>query len=252
MEIKTRECPGRLKLGFKLGVIFIALFSFGTSEIAAQSAAIPGIKQQLRKQRRQQDRTVKRIAPQGGNKLAPSGGAEAEAAAKDPAQNIQHRFDGISDSDPREFNRRFFSAEERQMVIPGFGRPVVYLVILRQLNLTEQQKQGINAIRQRVGFQLRSLRLHYAQLDNQLEETIYGETLDPKRVDELSAQAGQKLAEITKLQASIEAEFRQILTPDQHYVFRYLIGQMLLPQRRVQPLNRQQMQRRIGRPANPE
>jgi Spy/CpxP family protein refolding chaperone len=253
MKIKTRECLGQLKLGLKLGAIFVALFSFGASEIAAQNAAIPGIKQQLRKQRRQQDRTVKRIAPPSGNKLAPAGGAESEAAAKDQAGNAQHSFDGISDSDPREFNRRFFSNEERQMVIPGFGRPVVYLVILRQLNLTEEQKQSIKAIRQRVGFQLRSLRLQYAQLDNQLEETIYGETLDPKRVDELSAQAGQKLAAITKLQANIEAEFRQVLTSDQHYVFRYLIGQMLLPERRVRPnLNRQQMQRRIGRPANPE
>lgn len=139
------------------------------------------------------------------------------------------------------------------MVILGFGRPVVYLVILRQLNLTEQQKQSIKAISQRVGFQLRTLRLQYDQLDNQLEETIYGETFDPRQIDELSAQAGQKHSAIMKLQAGIEAEFRQILTPDQHYVFRHLIGQMLLPQRRLQPnQNRQRMQRRIGRPANPE
>jgi Spy/CpxP family protein refolding chaperone len=253
MKIKTRELLGQLKLGVKLGAIFVALFSFGTSEISAQSAAIPGIKQQLRKQRRQPDRTAKRIEPQSGNKLAPAGGAASDTTAKDPAPNVQHSFAGISDSDPREFNRRFFSPEEREMVIPGFGRPVVYLIVLRQLNLSEQQKQSIKAIRQRIGFQLRYLRLQYAQLDNQLEEAIYGQTFDPKRAEELSAQAGQKLAEITKLQAGIEAEFRQILTPDQHYVFRYLIGQMLLPQRRVQPnQNRRQLQRRLGRPANPE
>jgi hypothetical protein len=254
MKIKMRsiECPGPLKLGFKMGAIFVLLFSFGTSEIAAQSAAIPGIKQQLRKQRRQQDRTVKRINPQGGNRPAPAGGAESEAAAQAPAHNVQHSFDGISDSDPREFNRRFFSSEERQMVIPGFGRPVVYLIVLRQLNLTEQQKQSIKAIRQRVGLQLRSLRLQYAQLDNQLEEAIYGEAFDPKRVEELSAQSGQKLAAIARLQASIETEFRQILTPDQHFVFRHLIGEMVLPQRRVLPNQIRQMQRRIERSANPE
>jgi hypothetical protein len=254
MKIKMRsiECPGRLKLGFKLGAIFVLLFSFGTSEIAAQSAAIPGIKQQLRKQRRQQDRTVKRVNPQSGNRPAPAGGAESDAAAKDPAPNVQHSFAGISDSDPREFNRRFFSREEREMIIPGVGRPAVFLIVLRQLNLTDQQKQSIKAIRQRVGFQLRSLRLQYAHLDNQLEETIYGEAFDPKRVEDLSAQSGQKLAEIAKLQASIEAEFRQILTPDQHYVFRYLIGEMVLPQRRVLPNQIRQIQRRLGRPANPE
>jgi Spy/CpxP family protein refolding chaperone len=255
MKTPTRsiEFPGQLKRVFKLGVIIVALISFGTSEIAAQSAPIQVLKQQGRKQRRQQERAVRRIEQPGGNKLAPASGAESEAAAKDPVPNVQNSFDGIRNSGPRGFNRRFFSNEERQMVIPGFGRPVVYLVILRQLNLTEQQKQSIKAISQRVGFQLRSLRLQYGQLDNKLEEAIYGETFEPNQIDELSAQAGQKHSEIMKLQAGIEAEFRQILTPDQHYVFRYLIGEMLLPQRRVQPnQNRQRMQRRIGRPANPE
>jgi Spy/CpxP family protein refolding chaperone len=238
-----------MRSGFKPGAFFLVLLFFGPIEIAAQTAVIPEIKQQLRKQRRQQVRTEKRIERQGGNKLAPAGGAESAAAAKD--QDVRHSFAGISDSDPREFNRRFFSVEERQMIIRGFGRPAVLLVILRQLNLTDQQKQSIKAISQRVGHQLGSLKLQYANLDNQLEEAIYGEAFDSRRVDELSAQSGQKLAEITRLQATIEAEFRQILTTDQHYVFRYLIGQMILPQRRVQPI-RQQMQRRIGRPGNPE
>jgi Spy/CpxP family protein refolding chaperone len=238
-----------MRSGFKPGAFFLVLLCFGPIEIAAQTAVIPEVKQQLRKQRRQQVRTEKRIERQGGNKLAPTGGTESVAAAKD--QDVQHSFAGISDSDPREFNRRFFSVEERQMIIRGFGQPAVFLVVLRQLNLTDQQKQSIKAISQRVGFQLRSLKLQYANLDNQLEEAIYGEAFDSRRVDELSAQSGQKLAEITRLQATIEAEFRQILTPDQHYVFRYLIGQMILPKRRVQPI-RQQMQRRIGRPGNPE
>jgi Spy/CpxP family protein refolding chaperone len=235
-----------MRIGFKPGAFLLVLFCFGPIEMAAQSDAIP-VKQQLRKQRRPEARTAKRIERQGGNKLAPSSGTEPAAAAKD--QNVQHSFDGISGSDPREFNRRFFSAEERQMVIPGVGRPAVLLVIFRQLNLTDQQKQSIKAIRQRVGFQLRSLRQQYAQLDNQLEEAIYGEAFDPKRVEELSAQAGQKLADISKMQASIEAEFRQILTPDQHYVFRYLIGQMLLPERRA-PLNQLRQQMRRRRPNN--
>jgi transposase-like protein len=225
-----------MRFGFKPGAFLLALLCFGPIEIAAQSGAVP-VKEQLPKQRRPDVRTAKRIERQGGNKPQPA------ATAKD--QNIQHSFEGISDSSPREFERRFFSAEERQMIIRGFGRPAVLLVILRQLNLTDQQKQSIKAISQRVGLQLRSLRQQYAQLNSQLEEAIYGDAFDPKRVEELSTQAGQKLAEISKMQASIEAEFRQILTPDQHYVFRYLIGQMLLPERRA-PLNqlRQQMLRR--------
>jgi heavy-metal resistance protein len=213
----------------KVAAILVALFCLTSTEIAGQ---------QLRRQRRQE-----RVAKQGGNKLAPTAGGISETAPKGAAQNTQNSFEGISDSDPREFNRRFFSREERDMIIPGFGRPVVYLVVLRQLNLTEQQKESIKAISQRVGLQLRALRLQHTQLENQLEDAIYGDAFDQKRVDELSAQSGQKLAEITRMQANIEAEFRRILTPDQHYVFRYLIGQMLLPQRRVQPAR---PQRRIG------
>jgi LTXXQ motif family protein len=213
----------------KVAAILVALFCFTSTEIVGQ---------QLRRQRRQ-ERVARQGGAQGGNKLAPAAGSVSET----PAPNTQNSFEGISDSDPREFNRRFFSREERQMIIPGFGRPAVYLIVLRQLNLTDQQKESIKGVSQRVGLQLRALRLQHNQLDNQLEDAIYGEAFDQKRVEELSAQSGQKLAEITKMQANIEAEFRKILTPDQHYVFRYLIGQMLLPQRRVQPAR---PARRIG------
>ena len=213
----------------KVAVILVALFCLTSTEIVGQ---------QLRRQRRQ-ERVARQGGAQGGNKLAPAAGSVSETTAP----NTQNSFEGISDSDPREFNRRFFSREERQMIIPGFGRPAVYLIVLRQLNLTDQQKESIKGVSQRVGLQLRALRLQHNQLDNQLEDAIYGEAFDQKRVEELSAQSGQKLAEITKMQANIEAEFRKILTPDQHYVFRYLIGQMLLPQRRVQPAR---PARRIG------
>jgi LTXXQ motif family protein len=213
-----------------LGAILAALFCAAATESAGQ---------QLRKQRRQPDRV------EVGNKLAPSAGKGAEVKEPAPAEQ-KNRFAGISQSDPREFNRRFFSRQERQMLIHGLGRPVVYLIVLRQLNLTAQQKEGIKAISQRVGLQFRDLKQQYAQLANELDESIYGEAFDPKRIEELSAQAGQKQAEITRLQANIEAEFRQILTPDQHFVFRYLIGEMLLPQRRI--LNR--LPRRVGRVDN--
>jgi len=88
-------------------------------------------------------------------------------------------------------------------------------------------------------------------LESELADAIYGENFDPNRVMELSTLVGEKQAEITKLQASIEADFRQILTPDQFFVFHFLVGEMLLPLRRVQPNQiRQQMQRRIGQPNN--
>ncbi|MBO0798803.1 MAG: periplasmic heavy metal sensor [Blastocatellia bacterium] len=208
-----------MKAKIRRAALLVALFSLATSATTGQGAQSDKLNRQQRSPQRQQERIV----------------------AKDTAHNPQD-FTGISESGPREFNRRFFSKEERRMIIPGFGRPVIYLVILRQLNLTEPQKERIKAISQRVGMQLKALRQQHALLEYQLEEAIYGEDFDPKRVEELSAQAGQKQADITKMLANIEAEFRQILTPDQHYVFRYLIGEMLFPQRRMQP---SPMRRRI-------
>ena len=86
-----------------------------------------------------------------------------------------------------------------------------------------------------------------AQLVQQVEDTIYGENFTVERVDELGAQAAEKQGEVIKLQASIEARFRQILNPDQFYVFQFLIGEMVMPQRRVNPQQlRQQQLRRMG------
>lgn len=196
------------------------------------------------KQPRRAERIQKRIDRQTGTKLATGGEPAHPTQSAAPSQNEsappqKHNLEGISQSDPRDFFNRFFSKDEREMAILGFGRPTAFVIILRQLELTEEQKQSIKAIRRRVGNQLIIQRRQQATLDNQLEEAIYGDNFDPKRVEELSTLAGQKQAEITKLQASIEAQFREILTQDQFFVFRFLVGEMLLPQRRPQQLRRQ-------------
>ena len=214
--------------------IVFCLFGFGAPESSAQT----------RFQQRRQARIQKRIERQRGQKLAPSNGTESPDqldALNESARPAKHSLDGVS----KAGIDTIFTKEELQMRIPGFGRQRVFLVILRQLDLTEEQKHRIKGIRQRVGNQLNQLRLQHLALENQLEDAIYGENFDANRVRELSALVGEKQAEFTKLQASIEADFRQILTPDQFYVFRFLLGEMLIPQRRVIP-NRQQMQRRMG------
>jgi Spy/CpxP family protein refolding chaperone len=221
-------------------IVTSIFLSAGTPETPAQTNPTT-IKQQ-----RKQERAQKRAEHQGASNLTnatetASTNQTRPATTADPARTAKHSLDGISKTGVREF----FSKDEREMVIPGFGRPVAYLIILRQLDLTEEQKQSIKAVRRRVGNQLVVLRQQYNLLDTQLEDAIYGENYDPKRVDELSAQTGEKQAEIIKMQASIESQMRQALTPDQFFVFRFLVGEMLLPQRR--PLARpQQMQRRMG------
>ena len=147
-----------------------------------------------------------------------------------------------------------FSREEAQMIIPGFGRPPALLIIFRQLQLTSEQKEQIKAIRLRTGDRLATLQRERMLLEQQIEDAIYGENFSVERVDELAGKAGEKQSEIIKIQANIEARFRQILTPDQFYVFQFLIGEMVMPQRRVNPQQlRQQQLRRLGpnAPARP-
>jgi len=161
------------------------------------------------------------------------------------ARPTSHSLDGIQSKGMGEF----FTPEERNLIIPGFGRAPSYLIIMRQLDLTPDQKAAIQAIRRRVGNQLGVLRTQQNRLEQQLEEAIYGEKFDPEEVNRLSREVAQRQGQVTVIQAGIEAQFREILTPDQFFVFRFLVGEMLLPQRRV-PLNqlRQQLPRRGVQP----
>lgn len=226
-----------------LAVLF-GFLSMTASGTFAQAVRRPGKVQQ---------RIQKKIDKQGGSKLTPDE-ETATNTTTPPATSIkqngapspqQNNLDGIRERGIISL----FSREEVQLVIPGFGRPPALLIVFRQLNLTPEQREKIRAIRLRIRDRLAVLQRDRAQLEQQLEDAIYGESFSMEKVDQLSAQAAEKQGEIIKLQANIEAQFRQILTPDQFYVFQFLIGEMVLPQRRLNP---QQQQRRFGNPQNPQ
>lgn len=111
-----------------------------------------------------------------------------------------------------------------------------------------------------MGDRLRLARRDLSLLETQLEEAIYGnadpaslDNYDPAKVRELTNQVAEKRSEVMKMQTEIESQLRQILTPDQFYVFRELVREMVLPGRRPinNPALRQQMQRRMGIQPNP-
>src|SRR5262245_3340870 len=167
---------------------------------------------------------------------------------KNGAQPGKHSLDGVRERGLPSI----FRQEERDLIIPGFGNPAALMILFRQLELSDQQRQDIRAIRGRVGNRLQILQRDQRELDLQLAEAIYGENFDPKRVEELAAQVAERQGEMVKLRASIEAQLRQLMTPDQFFVFRGLIGEMVLPQRRVLPAQLRQMnQRRGGAPTRP-
>jgi len=156
-----------------------------------------------------------------------------------------------------------FTQEEKSLIIQGFGNsPPALLVIFRQLDLTPEQKVKIREIRRQVGNRLTLARKDLTQLEIQLEEAMYGnldpaslDNYDPAKVKELTEQVIQKRGEWYRLQTDIESQFRQILTPDQFFVFRGLAREMVHPGARplVNPAARQQQQqRRMGIQPNPQ
>ncbi|HEV2663618.1 MAG TPA: Spy/CpxP family protein refolding chaperone, partial [Blastocatellia bacterium] len=117
--------------------------------------------------------------------------------------------------------------------------------------LTSEQKAKIRDLGRQVGNRLRSSRQEMNQLEMQLEEAIYGSSdpasldkYDPAKVKELTEQVVAKRADWFRLQMDIESQFRQILTPDQFYVYRELIleRENVLPGRR-NPAARRRQQR---------
>jgi Spy/CpxP family protein refolding chaperone len=219
--------------------------------------------QNLRRQMRIQKKIDKRLnRPANPNRRTAPNGANEEPVAPNqfeaPAPRAAARQGGQSVDGIRQRGiRTLFTQEEISLMIPGFSKsPVALMVILRQLDLTPDQKVKIRDLRRQVGNQLGQTRRELNQLEIQLEEAIYGnldpaslDNYDPVKVKELSEQVIQKQAEWSRLQTDIESQFRQILTPDQFFVFRELARELVRPGSRplVNPALRQQrQQQRMG------
>ncbi len=225
--------------------------------------ANPVSSQNLRRQARIQKRIGKKLDRPAVNpdKPSPSNVRPEEPATSNQleaptpgaaARQDDHSVDGIR----QRGLQSLFTQEERALSIQGFGNPAALLMIFRQLNLTPEQKIKIRDLRRQVGNRLVLTRRDWTQLELQLEEAIYGngdpaslDNYDPAKVKELTEQVVQKRAEWFRLQTDIESQYRQILTPDQFFVFRGLVREILRPGSRplINPaVRQQQQQRRLG------
>jgi Spy/CpxP family protein refolding chaperone len=118
---------------------------------------------------------------------------------------------------------RPFTPLEQRMVVAGIARPVALIRVFRQLDLTDEQREKMRELSRRVGNQIPVLnRLRRAQSDA-LDEAIYSANFDPKVVELRAADLAATQAEITKLQARVMTEIRQILTSQQATRFRELL-----------------------------
>jgi Spy/CpxP family protein refolding chaperone len=231
----------------------------------ANTVSSQNLRRQMRIQRKIDRKTPR---PAGNrNKLTPSNSGNEEPGAPDQPEAAAPRVTGRQpgpgvDGIRQRGLQSFFTQEEQSLWIPAFGNRAALLMIFRQLDLTPEQKIKIKDLRRQVGNRLRLSRQEMNQLEMQLEEAIYGnpdpaslDSYDAAKVKELTEQVVQKRAEFFKLHTDIESQFRQILTPDQFYVYRQLMIDVVRPGNRplVNPGARQQQrQRRMGVQPNPQ
>jgi Spy/CpxP family protein refolding chaperone len=225
----------------------------------ANTVSSQNLRRQMRIQRKIDRKTPRPAGDR--NKLTPSDSGNEEPGAPDQPEAAAPRVTGRQPGNSVDGIRQrglqsFFTQEEQSLWIPAFGNRAALLMIFRQLDLTPEQKIKIRDLRRQVGNRLRLSRQELNQLEMQLDEAIYGnpdpaslDSYDPAKVKELTEQVVQKRAEFFKLHTDIESQFRQILTPDQFYVYRQLMVDVVRPGNRplVNPGARQQQrQRRMG------
>jgi len=269
-EPRTRSPQPKLRMRIST-LTATLLAAVCVTVLCANAVSSQGLRRQMRIQKKidkKLDRPVNNP-----NKLSPSNGGKEDSDTSDQlettapkaaarqavAQQSGHSLDGIR----QRGIRSFFTREEETLLIPGFvNSSVALLVIFRQLDLTPEQKVKIRDIRRQMRDRLPLTRRELNQLEANLEEAIYG-NLDPASLDnydsakvkELTEQVAQKRAELYRLVTGVESQFREILTPDQFYVFRELVREMVRPGSRplINPaLRQQQQQRRMGIPPNPQ
>ena len=241
-----------------LSVVCVMIF-------CANTVSSQNLRRQIRIQRKI-DRKAPR-PPGNPNKLTPSNRENEEPGASDQSEATgpggtdrqpAYSVDGIR----QRGLPSLFTRDEQLLAIPAFGNRAALLMIFRQLGLTPEQKIKIRDLRRQVGNRLRQSRQELTQLESQLDEAIYGDldpasldNYDPAKVKDLTEQVNQKRAEWFRLHKDIESQFRQILTPDQFYVYRELMIDVVRPGNRplVNPGARQQQrQRRMGVQPNPQ
>jgi Spy/CpxP family protein refolding chaperone len=253
--MKTKDAPiRRRKSRVTISALTVTLLSVVCVVVlCAETVSSQNLRRRMRIQRKIDKKTPR---PAGNpNKLTPSNSEKEDPDISDQpgttapritTQGGGHSLEGIRQRGAPSF----FTEDEASLWIPGFGNRAALLMILRQLDLTPEQKAKIRDLRRQVGNRLRLSRQELNQLELQLEEAIYGnlddpaslDNYDPAKVKELTEQVVTKRAEWFKLQTDIESQFRQILTPDQFYVYRELIlvREMALPGRRNPAARRQQ------------
>ncbi len=131
-----------------------------------------------------------------------------------------------------------FTEQERQCMVSGLGNPVAQLLVLREINrkipISDKARAALAVAAKEEGPQLIALREKRQQQERTLEEAIYGDSFDPKQVEQLVNESAATQKELMKKQAEIEFRLVRILAaenPRQARLYRALYEHILGPQR---------------------
>lgn len=131
-------------------------------------------------------------------------------------------------------------------------RPPPGLNLMRQLNLSREQRQRLREIRRQGEAELRAHTRRVRLARRALDEAIYADEVSDALVEERTAELSQALAALARLRAQTELRVRRVLTAEQLRSFRDLrqrARQRQRAQRRLDRRNRRQQPGPAGRPA---
>lgn len=211
------------------------------SLVAAVSVwTVPGVAGQARKIAAAQTRDT--LVNKAENKPDKKGSPET---AKTPQPTPQRRVVSL------------FTEQEQHWVVRGLGNPVAQLLVLREINrripFSDKQRAALGVAAREEGPQLEALRKKRSEQERALEEAIYGESFDPKLVEQLVNESATTQKELMKKQAEIEFRLVRIFAaenPRQARLFRALYEHVLGP--RSRPANIMALNRPAAGPPNPQ
>lgn len=121
-------------------------------------------------------------------------------------------------------------------------RPAREAALVRQLNLTQEQRSQLREIRAQAEPEARELQRRVRLARRALDEAIYGEAADDSLVEQSARELAAAQAALIRHRSATELKVRRVLTAEQLRAFRAL---------RQQAARRQMLQRRRARQTPP-
>ena len=106
----------------------------------------------------------------------------------------------------------------------GVGAPGAPLPLLRELNLTDAQREQIRTMTEQRRATGADPRRKIVDLDRQLQAAIFADTPDPQKIGELKNAVAAASAEELAARVELQSRIAEILTPEQRAQAREALG----------------------------